>query len=202
MKTTESNDAKTSEILPVSETISNKVKLSNFKKLEIILERAIFSARWLLIPFYTCCLLLIVILVIKFTQNFYFKIIPLVFIEVEQSEVILSILELIDLLLVANLLIIIVFSGYESFVSKFDLGENVDRPEWMSNISFSNLKLKLMGSLVTISAIDLLGSFIKVAEISQRVLIWQVIIHFTFVISGLLFAWMDNISEQTDRSDY
>ena len=196
MKTTESNEVKTSELLPLSENISNKVKLSNLKNLEIILERAIFSARWLLIPFYVCCLLLIVILVIKFTQNFCFKIIPLVFIEVEQSEVILSILELIDLLLVANLLIIIVFSGYESFVSKFDLGENVDRPEWMSNISFSNLKLKLMGSLVTISAIDLLGSFIKVAEISQRVLILQVIIHFTFVISGLLFAWMDNISEQ------
>ncbi|MDJ0649953.1 MAG: TIGR00645 family protein [Xenococcaceae cyanobacterium MO_188.B19] len=182
----------------LSETISNKVKISNLKKLEKILEKAIFSARWLLIPFYVCCLLLIVILVIKFTQNFCFKVIPLVFIEVEQSEVILSILELIDLLLVANLLIIIVFSGYESFVSKFDLGENVDRPEWMSNISFSNLKLKLMGSLVTISAIDLLGSFIKVAEISQRILIWQVIIHFTFVLSGLLFAWMDKIGEQID----
>ncbi|MGK7935235.1 MAG: TIGR00645 family protein [Xenococcaceae cyanobacterium] len=198
MKTTESNEVKTSDILPRAETISNKLKVSNFQKLEIILERAIFSARWLLIPFYVCCLLLIVILTIKFTQNFCFKIIPLVFIEVEQSEVILSILEFIDLLLVANLLIIIVFSGYESFVSKFALGENVDRPEWMSNISFSNLKLKLMGSLVTISAIELLGSFIKVAEISQRVLIWQVIIHFTFVISGLLFAWMDNISEPTN----
>ena len=198
MKTTESNEAKTSDILPLSETISNKLKVSNLKKLEIILERAIFSARWLLIPFYVCCVLLIVILVIKFAQSFCLKIIPLAFIDVEQSEVILSILELIDLLLVANLLIIIVFSGYESFVSKFDLGEDVDRPEWMSNISFSNLKLKLMGSLVTISAIDLLGSFIKVAEISQRVLIWQVIIHFTFVISGLLFAWMDKISEQID----
>ncbi len=198
MKTTESDEAKTSDILPLSETISNKLKVSNLKKLEIILERAIFSARWLLIPFYVCCVLLIVILVIKFAQSFCLKIIPLAFIDVEQSEVILSILELIDLLLVANLLIIIVFSGYESFVSKFDLGEDVDRPEWMSNISFSNLKLKLMGSLVTISAIDLLGSFIKVAEISQRVLIWQVIIHFTFVISGLLFAWMDKISEQID----
>ena len=198
MKTTESDEAKTSDILPLSETISNKLKVSNLKKLEIILERAIFSARWLLIPFYVCCVLLIVILVIKFAQSFCLKIIPLAFIDVEQSEVILSILELIDLLLVANLLIIIVFSGYESFVSKFDLGEDTDRPEWMSNISFSNLKLKLMGSLVTISAIDLLGSFIKVAEISQRVLIWQVIIHFTFVISGLLFAWMDKISEQID----
>ena len=184
----------------INNFIAPSLKIESLMKtrLAIILERAIFSARWLLIPFYVCCLLLIVILVIKFTQNFCFKIILLAFVEVEQSEVILSILELIDLLLVANLLIIIVFSGYESFVSKFDLEENVDRPEWMSNISFSNLKLKLMGSLVTISAIDLLGSFIKIAEISQRVLIWQVIIHFTFVVSGLLFAWMDKISEQTD----
>ena len=198
MKTTDSNKASTSELLSANETIDNKIKVSKLKKLEIILERSIFAARWLLIPFYICCLLLIAILVLKFAQNFWFKIIPLVFVEVEQSEVILSILELIDLLLVANLLIIIVFSGYESFVSKFDLEENVDKPEWMSNISFSNLKLKLMGSLVTISAIDLLGSFIKVSEISQKVLIWQVIIHFTFVISGLLFAWMDNISEKTE----
>lgn len=198
MKTTDSNKASTSEVLPTNGTIDNKIKVSKLKKIEIILERSIFAARWLLIPFYICCLLLIAILVLKFAQNFWFKIIPLVFVEVEQSEVILSILELIDLLLVANLLIIIVFSGYESFVSKFNLEENVDKPEWMSNISFSNLKLKLMGSLVTISAIDLLGSFIKVSEISQKVLIWQVIIHFTFVISGLLFAWMDNISEKTE----
>ncbi len=196
MKTTESNEAKSSDALPLSEMIGKDIKVSRFKKFEIILERAIFSARWLLIPFYVCCLLLIIILGIKFTQDFCFKVIPLAFVEVEQSEVILSILELIDLLLVANLLIIIVFSGYESFVSKFELEEHVERPEWMSNISYSNLKLKLMGSLVTISAIDLLGSFIKISEISQGVLIWQVIIHFTFVISGLLFAWMDNISEK------
>ncbi len=198
MKTTDSNKASTSEVVPTNGTSDNKITVSKLKKLEIILERGIFAARWLLIPFYLCCLLLIAILVLKFAQNFWFKIIPLVLVEVEQSEVILSILELIDLLLVANLLIIIVFSGYESFVSKFDLEENVDKPEWMSNISFSNLKLKLMGSLVTISAIDLLGSFIKVSEISQKVLIWQVIIHFTFVISGLLFAWMDNISEKIE----
>ena len=197
MKTTESQAEKNSDVLPLSENISNKIKVTRAKKIEIILERAIFSARWLLMPFYVCCVLLIVILVIKFTQDFCFKIIPLAFVEIENSEIILSILELIDLLLVANLLIIIIFSGYENFVSKFDLEENADRPEWMSNISYSNLKLKLMGALVTISAIDLLGSFIKVAEISQRVLIWQVIIHFTFVISGLLFAWMDNISEKT-----
>ena len=198
MKTKESNNINDSEIVPRDTIKENPSKIGKFKKIEIILERGIFAARWLLIPFYICCLFLILILVIKFTQNFCLKIVPLVFTEVEQSEVVLSILELIDLLLVANLLIIIVFSGYESFVSKFDLEENVDRPEWMSNISFSNLKLKLMGSLVTISAIDLLGSFIKVAEISQRVLIWQVIIHFTFVISGLLFAWMDSISEKIE----
>ncbi len=74
MKTTESDEAKTSDILPLSETISNKLKVSNLKKLEIILERAIFSARWLLIPFYVCCVLLIVILVIKFAQSFCLKI--------------------------------------------------------------------------------------------------------------------------------
>ncbi|MGF1490172.1 MAG: YqhA family protein, partial [Prochloraceae cyanobacterium] len=168
MKTTDNNETKTSDLLPLSENSTNKTEINNFKKVEILLEKAIFSARWLLMPFYGCCIFLIIILAIKFTQDFFFDVLPLAFVEVKNSEVILSILDLIDLLLVANLLIIIVFSGYESFVSKFDIGDNVDKPEWMSHISYSSLKIKLIGSLVTISAINLLGSFINIAEISQR----------------------------------
>ena len=145
-----------------------------------------------MIPFYVCCIFLIVLLGIKFIQDFCFQVVPLAFVEVKNSEVILSILDPSDLLLMANLLIIIVFSGYESFVSKFDIGDNIDKPEWMAHISYSSLKIKLIGSLVTISAINLLGSFINVAQINQRDLIWQVAIHFTFAISGLLFAWMDS----------
>lgn len=196
MKTTDNNETKTSDLLPLSENSTNQTEINNFKKIEILLEKAIFSARWLLMPFYGCCIFLIIILAIKFTEDFFFDVLPLAFVEVENSEVILSILDLIDLLLVANLLIIIVFSGYESFVSKFDIGDNVDKPEWMSHISYSSLKIKLIGSLVTISAINLLGSFINIAEISQRDLIWQIAIHFTFAVSGLLFAWMDTAIEK------
>jgi len=188
---------KTTEPSSLSENNLNPQEINILKKFEIVLERAIFAARWLLMPFYVCCIFLIVILSVKFAQDFCFKVIPLAFVEVKNSEVIVSILDLIDLLLMANLLIIIIFSGYESFVSKFDIGENVDRPEWMSNISYSNLKIKLMGSLVTISAINLLGAFIRISEISERDLIWQVVIHFTFAISGLLFAWMDNMTEKS-----
>lgn len=193
MKTTESDRLQSSEPRSLSENNSDKVEISSLKKIEILIEKAIFSARWLLLPFYGCCIFLIILLAIKFVEDFYFEVIPLAFTQVENSEVILEILELIDLLLVANLLIIIVFSGYESFVSKFDIGDNIDRPEWMASISYSSLKVKLIGSLVTISAINLLGSFINIAQISQRDLLWQVGIHFTFAISGLLFAWMDNL---------
>jgi uncharacterized protein (TIGR00645 family) len=109
-------------------------------------------------------------------------------------------LTLIDLSLAANLVIIVMFSGYENFVSKIDTGSHEDRPEWMGTVDFSGLKLKLIASIVAISGIALLKSFLEISagaafalEEQQR-LMWQVIVHLVFVVSGVLLALMDWLS--------
>jgi uncharacterized protein (TIGR00645 family) len=112
-----------------------------------------------------------------------------------ESEVIVSILSLVDPALIASLLLIITFSGYENFVSKIGVGEHEDRPAWMGKVGFSDLKLKLIGAIVAISAVELLKAFINVAQLTNDQLMWKVLIHLTFVASGVLFAVTDRIAE-------
>ena len=112
------------------------------------------------------------------------------------------VLSLIDLSLAGNLLLIVIFSGYENFVSKIDTGDDEDRPGWMGTVDFSGLKMKLIASIVAISAIALLKAFMKMAEgadISDRTLLWLVVIHVTFVVSGVLLALMDWLAGLTDK---
>ena len=103
----------------------------------------------------------------------------------------------------ASLLLIIVFSGYEIFVSKIDTGDHEDRPGWMGTIDFSGLKLKVISAIVAISAIDLLKSFMnipdQISDGDANRLMWKVVIHMTFVLSGLLFALMDKIAGDTKK---
>jgi uncharacterized membrane protein YqhA len=99
-----------------------------------------------------------------------------------------------------NLILIVLFAGYENFVSKIDIAENsVDRPYWMGTIDFSGLKIKLIGSLVAISVIELLRDFISLSAEGHHVVsanvTWRVVIHLTFVVSGVLFSVMDWISD-------
>jgi uncharacterized protein (TIGR00645 family) len=102
--------------------------------------------------------------------------------------------------LLGNLILIVLFAGYENFVSKIEVAHNsVDRPHWMGTIDFSGLKIKLIGSLVALSVIELLKDFIDLSnvgteEVSQGV-IWRILIHLTFVASGVLFAVMDWIAD-------
>ncbi len=112
------------------------------------------------------------------------------------EKAILMVLSLIDLSLAGNLLIIVIFSGYENVVSKIHVGGDEDRPSWMGAVDFSGLKLKLIASIVAISAIALLKAFMELAEgedVADRRLGWLVGIHLTFVVSGLLLAVMDMV---------
>jgi uncharacterized protein (TIGR00645 family) len=113
------------------------------------------------------------------------------------EQAILMVLSLIDLSLAANLLLIVIFSGYENFVSKIDTGDDEDRPEWMGAVDFSALKMKLIASIVAISAIALLRAFMRLADgegVDDRTLTWLVVLHVTFVVSGVLLAVMDWIN--------
>jgi uncharacterized protein (TIGR00645 family) len=143
------------------------------------LESFMFAGRWMLAPFYLGLLLALGLLLIKFAKGF-IKFAPMVF-NSPDSEVIVALLSLIDVVLVANLLLIIVFAGYENFVSRMHIENKEDRPSWMGQVGFSGLKMKLIGSIVAISAIELLS--------------WKLATHLTLVVSGLLFAIMDRVAE-------
>jgi len=171
------------------------------KKIEFYLEKTIFNSRWILTPFYLGLVIGIFLLFIKFVQKLVGMMTYVV--DAPVSDVIVDILVLVDISLVASLLLIIIFSGYEIFVSKIDTGTSDDRPSWMGKVDFSGLKLKVIGAIVAISAIDLLKSFMdissKMSDLDDDKLMWKVIIHMAFVLSGLLFAFMDKIVGDTKK---
>lgn len=162
------------------------------KRVERAMEYLMFNSRWLLAPFYFGLVLAIGLLLVKFTKEFV-ALVPVVFTG-SGSQTVVGILSLIDISLVANLLIIIIFAGYENFVSKIETGDHEDRPSWMGHVGFSDLKLKVIGSIVAISAIELLKFFMSAEDIDSEQLAWKVGIHVTFVVSGVLFALMDWLS--------
>ena len=168
-------------------------------KLESALEESIFKSRWLLAPFYFGLVFSIILLFIKFAQEFWH--LTMHVFEMPESDVIIGILALVDMSLVGSLLLMIIFSGYEIFISKINLNNHEDRPEWMGKVNFSGLKLKVIGAIVAISAIDLLKTFMNMpADMTEGqfdLIMWKVLIHLTFVFSGLIFAYMDKVAGDT-----
>ena len=156
---------------------------------ERMFENVIFASRWLLAPFYLGLALSLIALLIKFVQQAVELLVHAV--STDGSEITVSILALIDLSLMANLLLMVIFAGYESFVSRLDIEGQQERLSWMGQIGFGDLKLKLMASIVAISAIRLLEAFMNADKITDRELAWLVGIHMAFVTSGLLLALMD-----------
>lgn len=168
--------------------------------LEKILESLIFKSRWLMAPMYLGLVGGLVVLLVKFIQEFGHIILHVT--SLSEQETVLSLLALVDITLVGNLLIMVIFSGYENFVSRIDTADSEDRPEWMGKVDYSGLKLKLIGSIVAISAIDLLKAFVHqssgTASFTTEQMAWLVGIHLTFIITGVLFAWMDKIAGHGD----
>lgn len=160
-----------------------------------LLEYILFSGRWILAPVYLGMLATLVVLAYKFAEEL------IVMIEnaahANMHEITLEILGLLDITLLANLILIVIFSGYENFVSKIGVAENSeDRPSWMGHVDYSGLKIKLVGSLVAISVIELLKDFMEPEAIVSETETWRVAIHITFVVSGLLFALMDYMADK------
>ena len=165
-------------------------------KAEQLLEQALFASRWLLAPFYLGLAISLVVLLIKFIAELA-HVAALAF-KGTEADVILGVLSLVDLALTGSLIVIVVFSGYENFVSKIDHSNHRDWPEWMGTIDFTALKLKLLSSIVAISAIQLLKQFMALKTTSDRELWWSVAIHVTFVVSSVLLALSDKIAQSAD----
>ncbi len=158
--------------------------------IEHAFESLIFASRWLMAPVYLGLIAALAILIVTFFRELYLQA-PGV-LTMEENDVILLVLTLVDLSLAGNLVLIILFSGYENFVSKIDAASaDRDRPEWMGTLDFSGLKIKLIASIVAISGIHLLKIFMNVEQYSVQSLTWYTVIHITFVVSGVAFAAMD-----------
>ena len=164
------------------------------RKLELFIEEMLFQSRWLLAPFYIGLVVSLFLLLIHFAV----QLVGLVgnIHVASESEVILGVLALIDLVLVSNLVLIVIFSGYENFVSRFELDSH-DRPEWMTKVDFGGLKQKLMSSIVAISAIQVLKAFMNVASYDNTKLMWLAGIHLLFLGSMLIVAIADRLAEKT-----
>jgi uncharacterized protein (TIGR00645 family) len=159
---------------------------------EDAIEKVIFASRWLMTPVYLGLIACLAILIVTFFKELVTSL-PNV-LSMNEADVILLVLTLVDLLLAGNLVLIILFSGYENFVSKIDAAhDNKDRPEWMGTLDFSGLKIKLIASIVAISGIHLLKVFMDIEKYPSSQLFWFVVIHITFVVSGVVFAFMDLI---------
>ena len=161
------------------------------ERIERVIEAVIFNSRWILAPFYLGLVLTLLVLFVHFLAKL-IAFVPKVA-SFEEAEVILGVLGLIDLVFVANLVLIVIFSGYENFVSRIDVGEH-DRPEWMAKIDFGGLKQKLATSIVAISAIQVLRAFMNIEHYTESKLGWLVGIHVLFLFSLLIVAISDRIS--------
>jgi uncharacterized protein (TIGR00645 family) len=168
------------------------------KKFAHFLEVFIFGARWLLAPLYIGLVGALALLVWRYAKEF---VVLASNINQDDNHVFtLDLLGLLDLVLLGNLILIVLFAGYENFVSKIEVAHNsVDRPHWMGTIDFSGLKIKLIGSLVALSVIELLKDFIELSGAEDHAVgqgvIWRIIIHLTFVVSGVLFSVMDWVAD-------
>jgi uncharacterized protein (TIGR00645 family) len=167
--------------------------------LEIRFERLLFGARWLLAPLYAGMVLALVAVVVVFARELIGELGHLGALTGERATVLA--LSLIDLSLIGNLLMVVMLAGYESFVSQLHIDAGEDRPQWLGTIDFAGLKLKVIASIVAISAIALLRSFLLLgdpaAPLDETRLRWMVLIQLTFVVSGVLLAFMDWISART-----
>lgn len=166
----------------------------NKNNAESFIERSLFASRWLMAPIYLGLAAAIILLLVSFMQELVhlFMALP----NISQNDVVLGILSLIDLSLAANLLLIVIFSGYENFVSKINTDAHEDNPEWKGSVDFSTLKLKLIASIVAISGIHLLKVFMDVGKTPETNIKWMIIIHIVFVVSGVFLALMDLIAAQ------
>jgi uncharacterized protein (TIGR00645 family) len=161
------------------------------KPVERGLENFLFNSRWLMAPFYVGLIVSLAVLLLKFMMLLWEFILHAP--GAKENDIILGVLSLIDVSLVGNLILIVVFSGYENFVSRIDPGGHPDWPAWMTKVNFSGLKQKLLASIVAISAIQVLKAFMNIdGAFDPTRMGWLVGVHLVFVISALVLALSDS----------
>lgn len=165
-------------------------------KIEQTMERLMYASRWLMAPVYLAMSLALFALSIKFFQELY-HFLPHI-LEIDESELVLKLLTLIDLTLVGSLTIIVMFSGYENFVSQMGIGKSTEKLDWLGSHDYGSLKMKVASSIVAISSIHLLKVFMNVQSTENDKILWYVVIHLTLVASALLMGYLDKFSRHQE----
>ena len=172
-------------------TATNKVREST----TAVMAQLIFWSRWLQAPLY----LGLIVAQGVYVYHFMVELVHLVSIanKITENEIMLIVLGLIDVVMIANLLIMVIIGGYETFVSKLKLKEHDDQPEWLSHVNAATMKIKLSMALIGISSIHLLKTFINADQMTEATIKWQVLIHITFILSAIAMAYTDRIMTKT-----
>jgi uncharacterized protein (TIGR00645 family) len=162
----------------------------------------IFLSRWLQAPLYLGLIVAQGVYVWQFMRELYHLVMDIG--HLTESSIMLLVLGLVDVVMVANLLIMVIIGGYETFVSRIDLAGHPDQPEWLSHVNANVLKVKLAMSIVGISSIHLLRTFIDAEKYTEKTLLWQTVIHLTFVVSAVALALIDrmSIAKHVPRTEY
>jgi uncharacterized protein (TIGR00645 family) len=155
------------------------------------MEAFIFGSRWLQAPLYLGLIVAQGVYVYQFMLELTHLVTKIG--SLSETDIMLMVLGLIDVVMIANLLIMVIVGGYETFVSRLNLEEHPDQPEWLSHVNASVLKVKLAMALIGISSIDLLRTFINAAQLEDRVIFWRVVIHVTFLVSAIALAYTDKL---------
>lgn len=165
-----------------------------------ILRRIIFVSRWLQAPLYVGLILAQAVYVFKFAEDLFSLVSQAN--HLDENKMMMIVIGLIDVVMIANLLIMVIIGGYETFVSRLHLESHPDRPEWLEHLNAGSIKVKFAMSLIGISSIHLLKTFFEPGHLTDMQIMWQVIIHITFVVSSLMMAYTNKLVLSNDRSEH
>jgi len=163
------------------------------ERTEQSLERIMYGSRWILAPVYVGMSLTVLALAVKFFQELYHFFPQLL--DMDESDLILKVLSLIDLTMVGSLIVIVMFSGYENFVSRLDIDESTEKLDWLGTHDYGSLKMKIASTVVAISSIHLLKVFMKIEATGNDKILWYVAVHLTLVVSALLMSVQGRLSK-------
>jgi uncharacterized protein (TIGR00645 family) len=171
-----------------------------------VFAKLIFGSRWLQLPLYVGLIVAQAIYVLLFLKELWHLTID--WYGVNEQQIMLTVLGLIDVVMISNLLVMVIVGGYETFVSRLNLRGHPDEPEWLSHVNASALKIKLAMAIIGISSISLLRTFIEAGNLgsartgyTETGVLWQVVIHITFILSAIGIAWVDRLSEFPHRKE-
>lgn len=164
------------------------------------IAKLIFASRWVQLPIYLGLIVVQIIYAFKFLKSLWHLVVNLN--QMDENTIMLAVLNLIDVVMIANLLVMVLVGGYETFVSKLNTDNHPDQPEWLDHVNASVLKVKLSMAIISISSIHMLQTFINAANLPEKQVMWQLFLHLGFLASALAVAYTDRILYNTTHKQH